>query len=983
MSGRDEWNRVLRDAYRSDAMFRKLTNQIMAKRADTADKAGRNVVAASEEALVELYAAYKTGEYGVLNQKYGDLRSFVQRVFAALRQVLVKVLGKRFGRLSDYDLADALKNTIQDNQKLARMMDALDKVELAGKQANDGVRFDLYEGDSTRFARAIDSIYSGKFEAQHKRFINMGTTPDVLQMLGMPNTDVFVRETTIEKAFRNQLRFDEHGHNIDPETLKRLPEQLNDPIAVMRPLKDSTNPDSLLVLTELIEKEFLSAYEIERGIKPKDKPVIVALMLNNTSNGVEVINITTIHGRIHGNILEMLQKGTLYWNKEKGSQFLTVSESNFPPTLRPIVQRIRSGANPSRNVKTKDDLLQWKSYKNQQDDVQFSMDDAEQSSFDKTAKRLGGQEAYQEAFDKGDTVLSYRQWVQVRTPEFKVWFGDWENHPDEASKIINEETGEPLVVYHGAIDEFTVFRKTDTGSFFASSPEVASSYAVRYGDFETGFLDESNAPNVAAYFLNVRNPESVDANGSHFSKLTLPDGSVTTNETFARKAIERDADGVMIYNTRDDADPRNQSVSDVFTAKNAHAIKSAWGNTGAFDEANNDIRFSMDEVDNDTIIRWAGNRLKRIGQAVLDKSYISNEAVHLGKTPDVLAQIPLQIQKPLAVFDSATQPNAKVIVTELKDGQGKPVIVALHIGKKKGRGNQVNKIASVYGRNNPQKTFNDWFNDGLLLYLDNRKSHSRLESAGLQLPLWEKSKNGLLGSSVLLATDIVNQQAADNQDDVQFSLNEDGKCWAVRIKRSDIQTQEKQDADVEAVMFGQCGGLFDLPPVPITVIDTQGLPDDFKDMKKWADKWLRELQQAPIGTLHNEDMNWELLVGKKDRRKMGDNENLAHHTSQAVTDIVSLVRYAVLVETHQDKQHNNNHVKAVHRLYAPVEIDGKLYRTKLTVKDYVLNNGTERKNLHAIETIEIENTPMGIVPPNQNDQAAQPTSGRVLSVTDL
>ena len=219
---------------------------------------------------------------------------------------------------------------------------------------------------------------------------------------------------------------------------------------------------------------------------------------------------------------------------------------------------------------------------------------------------------------------------------------------------------------------------------------------------------------------------------------------------------------------------------------------------------------------------------------------------------------------------------------------------------------------------------------------------------------------------------------------MQFSLNEDGKRLAVRIKCSDIQTQEKQDADVEAVMFGQRGGLFDLPPVPITVIDTQGLPNDFKDMKKWADKLLRELQQAPIGTLHNEDMNWELLVGKKDRQKMGDNENLAHHTSQAVTDIVSLVRYAVLAETHQDKQHNNNHVKAVHRLYAPVEIDGKLYRTKLTVKDYVLNNGTERKNLHAIETIEIENAPMGTLPSDAQGQGrAQPTSGRVLSVTDL
>ena len=678
----------------------------------------------------------------------------------------------------------------------------------------------------------------------------------------------------------------------------------------------------------------------------------------------------------------------------KGQQFLTTErlQSPWDFTSDAVLSK--------NNIKTELDLEQY----------------LIQQSFDKTAKRLGGQEAYQEAFDKGDTVLSYRQWVQVRTPEFKAWFGDWENHPDEASKIINEETGEPLVVYHGAIDEFTVFRKTDTGSFFASSPEVASSYAVRYGDFETGFLDESNAPNVAAYFLNVRNPESVDANGSHFSKLTLPDGSVTTNETFARKAIERSADGVMIYNTRDDADPRNQSVSDVFTAKNAHAIKSAWGNTGAFDEANNDIRFSVDEVDNDTIIRWAGNKLHRVITAIRNGAkYISNEAIDLGKTPDVLvrlgvpqlpmrivepkklfqvalnrssgnlnardhdlaadvmAKVPEAMQNPLAVFDSKTENNAKVMVLEIKDSQDRPIIVAIHVNKKQGF-NYVNKVASIYGRNDAKVAFQAWTKKGLLRYLDNRKSHSVLTSFGLQSPT-EKSKNGLLGSSVLLATDIVNQQAADNQDDVQFSLNEDGKCWAVRIKRSDIQTQEKQDADVEAVMFGQRGCLFDLPPVPITVIDTQGLPDDFKDMKKWADKWLRELQQAPIGTLHNEDMNWELLVGKKDRRKIGDNENLAHYTSQAVTDIVSLVRYAVLAETHQDKQHNNNHVKAVHRLYAPVEIDGKLYRTKLTVKDYVLNNGTERKNLHAIETIEIENAPMGIVPPNQNDQAAQPTSG--------
>ena len=47
------------------------------------------------------------------------------------------------------------------------------------------------------------------------------------------------------------------------------------------------------------------------------------------------------------------------------------------------------------------------------------------------------------------TNLTERQWLQVRTKAFKDWFGDWENDPANASKVV-DENGEPLVVYHGA-----------------------------------------------------------------------------------------------------------------------------------------------------------------------------------------------------------------------------------------------------------------------------------------------------------------------------------------------------------------------------------------------------------------------------------------------------------------------------------------------------------------------------------------------------
>jgi hypothetical protein len=78
-------------------------------------------------------------------------------------------------------------------------------------------------------------------------------------------------------------------------------------------------------------------------------------------------------------------------------------------------------------------------------------------------------------------------------------------------------------------------------------------------------------------------------------------------------------------------------------------------------------------------------------------------------------------------------------------------------------------------------------------------------------------------------------------------------------------------------------------------------------------------------------------------------------------------------------------MQVTHRLYAPVLIDGVLYRVKLTVKDYVLNDGGKRKNLHAIETVEIEkeNALLGTLLSNSMNQTAQPTTGRTISIANL
>ena len=46
-----------------------------------------------------------------------------------------------------------------------------------------------------------------------------------------------------------------------------------------------------------------------------------------------------------------------------------------------------------------------------------------------------------------ESRLDERLYDEVRTGNFKKWFGDWENNPEEASKVV-DANGEPLVVYH-------------------------------------------------------------------------------------------------------------------------------------------------------------------------------------------------------------------------------------------------------------------------------------------------------------------------------------------------------------------------------------------------------------------------------------------------------------------------------------------------------------------------------------------------------
>lgn len=80
--------------------------------------------------------------------------------------------------------------------------------------------------------------------------------------------------------------------------------------------------------------------------------------------------------------------------------------------------------------------------------------------------------------------LPERLYAQVRTKEFKDWFGDWQNDPKNASKVV-DENGEPRIVYHGSdqygFDVFDPSRSDDKRSLFAAGSKfVASTYRLNY-----------------------------------------------------------------------------------------------------------------------------------------------------------------------------------------------------------------------------------------------------------------------------------------------------------------------------------------------------------------------------------------------------------------------------------------------------------------------------------------------------------------------
>lgn len=202
------------------------------------------------------------------------------------------------------------------------------------------------------------------------------------------------------------------------------------------------------------------------------------------------------------------------------------------------------------------------------------------------------------------TNLTERQWLQVRTKAFKEWFGDWENNPKNASKVV-DENGEPLVVYRMNTEPLIENKFSKGFTYFTTDLEYAKPYARG-----------SKKAMLYSVFLNIKNPLDYRLeNYEDYARYAhlVKDGTKVKSEDYeienklvAKLQKEGKLEG---YDGIVGNDAKNwwaegqglKSISDgtEYVTFNPNQIKSATDNVGTF-YTNNDEIYNY-EIDNSNI----------------------------------------------------------------------------------------------------------------------------------------------------------------------------------------------------------------------------------------------------------------------------------------------------------------------------------------------------------------------------------------------
>ena len=466
-------------------------------------------------------------------------------------------------------------------------------------------RFRFNQKRFEKTVKDIDKNSLEKFKASH---VYLGMTPPIYQEIGFERLPVMITAKHLKNVMQDWgSDTNVNYHGLTPDIIAQIPEAIKKPLVIMQS-QNVEHPEDIIAVVELKDKD--------------NKPIIIPFSPNKKGyvNDIQVdINLAkTIYGKDNFNafIQRAVQENRILFINEK-SQVLAIPRVQFP-------------SNQGSRL-LYDNIAQYRNIVKQKISgfaklFQASAPEEMKAVREKYIDTTG----YLKAPNGADTNLTERQWLQVRTPSFKKWFGDWENTPASASKVL-DENGEPRILYHGTDELFTEFKSKkigkhgiDDGRGFYFTTDI--NYALKFTQSDIIlpiFLNLRREISLTKYTINRTQAlsiikeldKSLTVNGEHSFLLNYGDVDTEGIQALCRKVLnleygasDNDVDflGSLVSASGNEnavtkaaakvlgsigvRSPQNDG-SCHFIVRESNQIKSATENIGSFDMTNNNILF--------------------------------------------------------------------------------------------------------------------------------------------------------------------------------------------------------------------------------------------------------------------------------------------------------------------------------------------------------------------------------------------------------
>nr|DAH06430.1 MAG TPA: polyVal ADP-ribosyltransferase [Caudoviricetes sp.] len=543
------------------------------------------------------------------------------KIAAAIKSLIAKVKDWLIGKSQNYG-AKAFAKDIEALEQLAeRFSKAADTArenitEQTEVQNGEKIDVEKYSMGSTdnivqaEFEKKVDEIEKNTYNSDN--VVIMGITPKILQKIGLAPLPLAMTKNHIYSVAVSDTRAKSEGryhkntnyHNLGFDAVKDIYNKISDPLMVIahpdfavnkNKSKDSTHKVVVLV-------------DLSVGGKQVIAPITVDYegMYNNTHIDVNLVATYFDKDNINDYIKEAIaletmgKTGFFYLDKKRTQNIFKKSGYQSPSRLK------NSGSNII--IRPIDDIVN----------------------------------------KKINNITQSKQFIR--------WFGDWQNSPAKASKVV-DNNGEPLVLYHQTGKEFTTFdaKQKGSGEFDSEMPtgifmkptnnDIGVGGNIQmplYASIKNPLIVNNRSELVKFYDKNVQGytkaksaidsvneeykakfNEEMKRENEEYQKLWNAKKNGEISEEEYQKSISRDAlDEIMEEweNKVNEASHNAKALIDdyfkdsnydgvivnndvgsfgrstkTFIAFENTQVKSATDNIGTFDGNNPDIRYSLDE----------------------------------------------------------------------------------------------------------------------------------------------------------------------------------------------------------------------------------------------------------------------------------------------------------------------------------------------------------------------------------------------------